>query len=101
MAVAIVIPIIIVAIIGITGYAIYRFVLYDFFCTKTVKNTLRRYNIKKTPSEIIKEYYEIKGESISAQRILDLEKQYRQNEPDQFLVMYDTIREKSKNKDEN
>ena len=99
MAVAIVIPIIIVAIIGIAAYTIYRFVLYDFICNKSVNNTLRRFNIKKTQSEIIKEYFEAKGESISSQKILELQKYYRQKEPDQFLAMYDTIREKTKNRE--
>ena len=44
---AIIIPIAIVAIAGISGYLIYRFVLYDYFCKKSVNETLRNYNIKK------------------------------------------------------
>ena len=96
MVVAIIIPILVVAIVGIGGYAIYRFVLYDYFCNKSVNETLRKYNIKKTQSQIIKEYHESKGEKISEKEISQLEKHYRQNEPEQFLAMYDAVRDKSK-----
>ena len=98
MAFAIIIPITIVAIVGILGYAIYRFVIYDYICNKSVNNTLRKYNIKKTQSEIIKEYHEHKGESITQNDISQLEKHYRQNEPEQFLAMYDAIRDDLKDK---
>ncbi len=96
MVVWIVIPLGIVAAVGISGYLLYRYVLYDYFCTRSVNGTLRKYNIKKTPSQIIKEYHENKGEKISEKEILQLEKQYRQHEPEQFLAMYDSIRDKSK-----
>ena len=36
-----------------------------------------------------------KGESLSNQEISRLVKQYRQKEPEQFLAMYDSIRDKS------
>ncbi|KAF6242892.1 hypothetical protein C6988_06900 [Nitrosopumilus sp. b1] len=96
MASVLVIPIIVVAIIGLSGYLIYRLALYDLICKRSVNQTLRKYNIKKTPSEIIKEYYHNKGEQISHQEIQDMEKRYRQNEPEQFLAMYDSIRENTK-----
>jgi len=96
MVAIIVIPLSIVAIIGITGYLIYRYVIYDFLSNKSVNDTLKKYNIKKTQFEIIKEYFENKGESISDQEISSLAKQYRHKEPEQFLAMYDSIREKSK-----
>ena len=99
MAVAIIIPIIVVAIVGIVGYAIYRFVVYDYVCNKSVNETLRKYNIKKTQSQIIKEYHESKGEKISEKDVSNLQKHYRQHEPEQFLAMYDAIRNKTK-KDE-
>ena len=67
---------------------------------RSINQTLQKYNIKKTPSEIIKEYYENKGEQISHQEIQNLEKNYRQNEPDQFLAMYDAIMDNTKNKEE-
>jgi len=51
---------------------------------------------KKTPAQIIEEYYSNKGEQISSKEIQKMEKNYRQHEPDQFLVMYDAIRDKSK-----
>ncbi len=51
----IIIPLAIVAVVGILGYLIYRFVLYDYFCKKSVNATLRNYNIKKTQFQIIKE----------------------------------------------
>ena len=91
----IIIPIVIVAIVGILGYTIYRFVIYDLMCDKSVNTTLRKYNIKKTQSEIIKEYHQSKGEPISEKKVSQLKKQYRQHEPEQFLAMYDAVRKKS------
>lgn len=96
MASVLVIPIIIVAIIGLSGYLIHRFLIYDLLCKRSVRQTLQKYNIKKTPSQIIKEYYNNKGEEISHEEIQNLEKNYRQNEPEQFLAMYDAIRENLK-----
>ena len=66
---------------------------------RSVNQTLQKYNIKKTPYQIIKEYYDTKGEDISDKEIQTLEKNYRQNEPEQFLAMYDAIRENPKNKE--
>ncbi|QDI88140.1 hypothetical protein Nisw_00645 [Candidatus Nitrosopumilus sp. SW] len=94
MASIIVIPIIIVAVVGLTGYLVYKFAMYDLLCKRSVNKTLQKYNIQKTPSQIIKEYYDMRGESKSHKEIQNLEKQYRQKEPDQFLIMYDKIREK-------
>jgi len=94
---AIIIPLAIVAAAGIAGYLIYHFVLYDYFCNRSVNGTLRKYNIKKTQFQIIKEYHESKGEKISEKEISQLEKHYRQHEPEQFLAMYDATRDKSKN----
>ena len=99
MAAVIIIPILIVAIIGLSGYLAYRFLIYDLYCKRSVNKSLQKYNIKKTPSQIIKEYYENKGEPISYQEIQNLEKTYRQNEPEQFLAMYDTIRENTRDKE--
>ncbi|KFM19978.1 hypothetical protein AAA799P11_00282 [Marine Group I thaumarchaeote SCGC AAA799-P11] len=96
MASIIVIPIIIVATIGLAGYLVYKYAMYDYICKRSVNKTLQKYNIGKTPSQIIKEYYEEKGEKKSHKEIQDLEKYYRQEEPDQFLAMYDSIREKQK-----
>ena len=95
MASVIIIPIIIVAIVGLSGYLVYKFVIYDLLCKRSVKQTLQKYNIKKTPSQIIKEYYNNKGKEISHKEIQNLEKNYRQNEPEQFLAMYDAIRDSS------
>ena len=93
-----IIPIFIVAIVGLTGYLVYRYVMYDLMCKRSVNQTLQKYNIKKTPSEIIKEYYNNKGEEISHKEIQNIEKNYRQKEPEQFLTMYDAIRENNKDK---
>lgn len=101
MAAIIIIPILIVAIIGLSSYLAYRFLIYDLYCKRSVNQSLRKYNIKKTPSQIIKEYFENKGEQISHQEIQNLEKNYRQNEPEQFLAMYDAIRDYDKNKESN
>lgn len=92
----IIIPLVIVTLVGIAGYLIYHFVLYDYRCNRSVNQTLRKYNIIKTQFQIIKEYHESKGEKLSNKEISNLEKHYRQHEPDQFLVMYDAIRNKSK-----
>lgn len=99
MVTALIIPIFIVAIVGLTGYLVYRYVMYDLLCKRSVKQTLRKYNIKKTPSQIIKEYYDDKGEEITQKDIRNMEKNYRQKEPEQFLSMYDAVRDNIKNKD--
>ena len=101
MAAIIIIPILIVAIVGLSSYLAYRFLIYDLYCKRSINKSLQKYNIKKTPSQIIKEYYENKGEQISHQEIQNLEKNYRQNEPDQFLAMYDVIRDNQKDKENN
>ncbi|MGY5140663.1 MAG: hypothetical protein ACW9W9_04565 [Candidatus Nitrosopumilus sp. Bin_571-38] len=101
MAAIIIIPILVVAIIGLFSYLAYRFLIYDLYCKRSVNLSLQKYNIKKTPSEIIKEYYENKGELISHREIQNLEKNYRQNEPEQFLAMYDAIRDYQKDKENN
>ncbi len=95
MVVGYIIPITIVAILGISGYLVYRFLINDFLCNRTVNATLREYNIKKTQYQIIKEYHAFKGKEISDKEISFLQKRYRQREPDQFLSMYDSIRDKS------
>ena len=97
MLAVVIIPLLIVTIIGITGYLVYRLILFDYLCNRSVSKTLKQYNIKKTQSQIIKEYYENKQEAISEKTISQLVKKYRQNEPEQFLAMYDSIRDKFKN----
>lgn len=74
MASVIIIPILIVTIIGLSGYLAYRFLIYDLFCKRSVNKSLRKYDIKKTPSQIIKEYYEKKGEKITHDEIQKIEK---------------------------
>ena len=65
MAYAWIIPIAVVAILGLSGYLVYRYVIFDILANNTVNNTLKRYNIKKTQFEIIKEFNENKGEKLS------------------------------------
>lgn len=96
MVAVIIIPLIIVAILGIIAYLTYRFIIYDFLCRQSIAKTLQKYNIKKTPFQIIKEYHSSKGENISEKEIRNLEKHYMRHEPEQFLAMYDVIRDKSK-----
>ena len=60
MVFVVIIPLTIVAILGISGYLLYRFVIFDFLSNKSVNDTLRKYDIKKTPFEITKEYHETK-----------------------------------------
>lgn len=93
MASPLIIPIVIVAIVGLAGYLVYKYFIYDLMCKRAVNNALQKYNIKKTPFQIIKEYYHNKGEKISHKEIQNLEKSYRQNGPDEFLTMYDAIRD--------
>ena len=92
----IIVPLVVCSIVGIIGYLTYRLVIFDYLCNRSVNNTLQKYDIKKTQFQIIKEYYENKGDSISEKVVSQLAKQYRQNEPEQFLTMYDSIRNKSK-----
>jgi len=95
---ALIIPITIVAILGIVGYLAYRFLINDFMCNRSVNATLREFHIKKTQFQIIKEYHAFKGKKISDKEILFLQKRYRQREPDQFLSMYDSMRDESDTK---
>jgi len=97
MVYAWIIPISIVAILGISGYLVYRYVIFDILANSSINNTLIRYNIKKTQYEIIKEFNEMKGETLSDGEIRRLAKHYRRNEPDQFLSMYDNLRDRPKN----
>src|SRR3970282_2995193 len=92
----IIIPLIISATVGILVYLTYRLIIFDYLCDRSVNTTLRKYDIKKTQFQIIKEYYENKGEIVSEKVISQLAKQYRQKEPEQFLTMYDSVRDKSK-----
>ena len=57
MASIIVIPIIVVAIVGLSGYLIYKFLIYDLLCKRNVSQILKKYNIPETPSQIIREYH--------------------------------------------
>ncbi len=101
MVIGYIIPITLVAILGISGYLVYRFILHDFLCNRSVNATLREFNIKKTQFQIIKEYHAFKGKEISDKEISFLQKRYRQREPDQFLSMYDSMRDKSDTEREN
>ena len=98
MSAVIIIPLIISGTVGIIGYLTYRLVIFDYMCDRSVNTTLRKYDIKKTQFQIIKEYYEHKEEIVSEKAISQLAKQYRQKEPEQFFTMYDSIRDKSKTK---
>ncbi|MCV0412288.1 hypothetical protein [Nitrosarchaeum sp.] len=94
MLAVILIPLMISAVVGIIGYLTYRLMIFDLWCNYSVNSTLKKYNIKKTQYQIIKEFYDNKGESISEKKISQLAKHYRQKEPEQFLAMYDSIRDK-------
>ena len=96
MVSAIIIPIAIVGILGIAGYLIYKFLIFDFLCNRSVNDTLKKYDIRKTQFQIIKDYQNQQGILSSDSEIFRLAKQYRQKEPEQFLAMYDSTREKSK-----
>ena len=93
MVSAIVIPIIVVAIVGLVGYLVYRYLVMEVSARRAVTRTLKRYRIEKTPSQIIREYHMIRGQSLSEGEIRGMEKEYMLNEPDKFLEMYDEIRD--------
>ena len=100
MAAVIIIPILIVVLIAASSYIVYALLLRDFLSKRSINQTLEKYNIKKSPFEIIKEYYEIKNEALSDQEIKKIEKNYRRNEPEQFLTMYDAIRDNDKSREQ-
>jgi len=100
MAAVIIIPILIVVLIAASSYIVYALLLRDFLSKRAINQTLEKYNIKKSPFEIIKEYYEMKNESLSDQEIKKIEKKYRRNEPEQFLTMYDAIRDNDKTREQ-
>ena len=100
MAAVIIIPILIVVLIAASSYIVYALLLRDFLSKRSINQTLEEYNIKKTPFQIIKEYYQIKNESLTDKQIQKIEKKYRQNEPEQFLTMYDAIRDNDKTREQ-
>ena len=100
MAPVIIIPILVVTVIALSSYLVYKLFLQSLLSKRSLTQTLEKYNIDKTPSQIIKEYYENKGESLSHHEIQKLEKNYRKNEPEQFLAMYDVIRDNDKTKEQ-
>ncbi len=97
-AAVIIIPILVVSMVAISTYLVYQLFLKNFLAKRSISQTLEKYNIQKTPFQIIKEYHENKGEKLTHEEIQKLEKNYTQNEPEQFLAMYDAIRENSKDK---
>ena len=99
MAPVIIIPILVVTVIALSSYLVYKLFLQSLLSKRSLTQTLEKYNIDKTPSQIIKEYYENKGESLSNHEIQKLEKNYIKNEPEQFLAMYDAIRDNNKTKE--
>ena len=64
MVYAWIIPIAAVGIIGVSGYLVYRYVIFDILANNAINNILKRYNIKTTQFEIIKEFNENKGKNL-------------------------------------
>lgn len=93
MVSVVVIPIIVVAIVGLVGYLVYRYLVMGVSSRRAVARTLRRYRIDKTPSQIIREYHVLKGQPLSEGEIRGMEREYMRNGPDKFLEMYDEIRD--------
>ncbi len=94
MASLLVIPVLVVVIVGLSGYLIYKLVVYDMMCARSVNRTLHRYGIRKTPFQIIDEYYRKMDKPMPEKDVRGMEKDYRQNDPEQFLSMYDALMEK-------
>lgn len=94
MASALVIPILVAAAAGLAAYLLYRLVIYDMACARSVGATLRHHGIRETPLQIILEFHRVEGRPIARQEAERLEKEYRQRDPGRFLSMYDAIRER-------
>ncbi len=101
MVSVIVIPIIVVMVVGLVGYLVYKYFILDMSSRRAVQKTLQKYNINKTPSQIVREYYMVKGKALSDREIRGIERDCMRNEPDQFLAMYDVIRDKTKGNNTN
>lgn len=97
MALVIVIPLAVVGAIGAVVYLLYRFVIYDAMCNRSVEKMLREYSIDKSQSQIVREYHKVKGTDLSSREADNMAKHYRQKDPDQFLEMYETVRDHLKN----
>ena len=93
MASALVIPILIAAAAGLAAYLLYRLVIYDMACARSVRSTLKHHGIPETPLQIILEFHRAAGRPIAREEAERLEKEYRQSDPGRFLAMYDAIRE--------
>lgn len=91
MASPLIIAIVITAAAGIIGYVMFRYVLRYPMRHRSLVRTLQRYDIDKSPSEIIREYHAHMNKEISESRIRQLERDYILNEPEQFLAMYDIL----------
>ena len=74
MIAIIIIPILVVALVTIPSYLVYKLFLKDLLSKQSILKTLKKYNIDKTPSQIIREYYENKGESLSHKEIEKIKK---------------------------
>ena len=88
----VVIPLFFVTIIGLISYLFWKFALQDWYNERSLYKLLRGHGIDKTPLQIIKEHHEIRGETLSYTQIQNIEKNYRKNEPQQFLVIEDAIK---------
>ena len=73
-AAVIIIPILVVSIVAISTYLVYQLFLKNFLAKRSISQTLEKYNIQKTPFQIIKEYHENKGENLTHEEIQKLEK---------------------------
>lgn len=73
MASVIIIPILIVTIIGLSGYLAYRFLIYDLFCKRSVNKSLRKYDIKKLRPKLLRNTMK-KGRKITHDEIQKIEK---------------------------
>ena len=98
MASALVIPILLAAAASLAAYLLYRFVIYDMACARSVRGTLRHHGIHETPLQIIQEFHRAAGRPIGRREAERLEKEYRQNDPGRFLAMYDEIRDKGRDR---
>ena len=92
MVSVVVIPIVVVAIVGLLGYLVYRYLIADVSSRRAVKGILNQYDIDMTPLQIVHEYYKMRGEPLSEDDAQRVTKEHMRTDPDHFLEMYDELR---------
>ena len=99
-AAVIIIPILVVTIIALSSYLVYKLLLQNMLSKRSITQTLEKYNIDKTPSQIIKEYYEIKENHCLLKKFRNLKKiiqKMNQNNFQQCMMQLEIVIKVKKN----